>query len=133
MVPEKQNGGQGARRQRYRSEIALCPAVWSRLGTTLVVAVAAVDRLATDRSERDFSGNTAAIAGDAHHLPFTSATISVAGHFSFVAAVLASLRLVREAPLSIESLFVLAEHELSAAIGTIEGFVVESVHEPLIS
>jgi hypothetical protein len=115
------------------SGIALCPTVRSRLGTALVVAVAAVHWLSTDGSERNLGGDTAAIAGDAHHLPLTPATISIAGHFSFITAVLASFRLVREASLSIEGLFVLAEHELPSAVGTIEGFVVESVHEPLIS
>ncbi len=87
----------------------------------------------TVQSERNLGRDTAAIAGDAHHLPLTPTAISVTGHFSFITAVLASFRLVREASLSIEGLFVLAEHELPSAIGTIEGFVVESVHEPLIS
>jgi len=112
---------------------ALCPTVWSRLGAALVVAVAAVHRLTADGSERNLGRDTAAIAGDAHHLPLTPTAISVTGHFSFITAVLASFRLVREASLSIEGLFVLAEHELPSAIGTIEGFVVESVHEPLIT
>jgi hypothetical protein len=102
---------------------SLCPAVRSRLGSALVVAIAAVDRLPTHGRERNLGCNTAAVACHTDHGSLAAATVSVAGHFSLIAAVLASFRLVRKSAFSVERLLILAENELPSAIGAIEGFV----------
>ena len=100
----------------------------------LVVALAAVDRLPAHRSEGNFGRHTTGVARDAHHLARAAfATVAVTGGFSFIAAVLATLRLVRESALCIKRLFIPAENELLAAVCAVEGLVVECVHETLIS
>src|SRR5437016_3174404 len=114
-------------------DVFLCPGAGARIGAALVVAIAAVHRLSADRSERDLGGHAAAVAGHADHLPVAASAVPLARSLPLVTAVLASLRLIGESTLCVEGLFVLAEKELAAAVCTVERFVVESVHEPLIS
>src|SRR5688572_28650516 len=109
------------------------PAGGTRGRAALVVAVAAINRLSADGGEGHFGRDSAAVARHADHLALTGATVAVAGHLPLVAAVLAALRLVREAALRIEGLLILAEHKFLSAIGAVEGLVVECIHEPLIS
>ena len=109
------------------------PAGRAGLRTPLVVAIAAVDRLATHRGERNFGGHATAVACDADHRALASAAVSIPGSLAFVAAGLASLRFVCETTLCVKRLFILAEHELLSAISAIEILVVECIHEPMIS
>src|SRR5438094_4786812 len=118
----------------WSMSLKLCPAGGAAGRTALVVAFAAVDRLAADGGERDFRRHAAAIAGYADHLALArSAAAAVARHLPLVAAVLAPLRFVRETTLCVKSLFVLAGNEILTTVDTSEGFVVERIHEPLIS
>src|SRR6266542_1952033 len=112
----------------------LCPARGSRARAALVVAIAAVDRLAADGGERHFGGHTATVARHADHGALAAAAaVALAGVLALVAAVLAALRLVRESTLCVKSLFVLAEDEFLSAVSTVQHLVVEGVHEPMIS
>src|SRR5436190_783554 len=112
----------------------LCPARGSRARAALVVAIAAVDRLAADGGERHFGGHTATVAGHADHGALAAAAaVALAGVLALVAAVLAALRLVRESTLCVKALFVLAEHELLSAVSAVQHLVVEGIHEPMIS
>src|SRR5213593_1375262 len=113
--------------------VDLCPARRARLGAALVVAIAAVDRLATDRSEWHLGGHAAAVAGDADHRALAGSAVAFARHLALVTAVLAALRFVCKTTFCVERLFILAEHELLSAISTIEGLVIKRIHEPLIS
>src|SRR5947207_1624618 len=113
--------------------LKLCPAGRTRGRTALVVAIAAVDRLPAHRSEGDLGRHAAAVTGDADHLALARSAVAVARHLPLVAAVLAPLRFVGETTLCVESLFVLAENEILTTVDTSEGFVVERIHEPLIS
>src|SRR5687768_1857698 len=120
-------------RSRWEGEV-LGPARRAAIRAALVVALAAVDRLSAHRREGNFGRHATGVARDAHHLTRAAfATVAITGGFSLVAAVLATLRFVREAALCVKRLFVPAEDELLAAVSAVEGFVVESVHETLIS
>src|SRR5881409_1786804 len=110
--------------------VDLCPARRARLGAALVVAIAAVDRLATDRSERHLGGHAAA---DADHRALAGSAVAFARHLALVTAVLAALRFVCKTTFCVERLFILAKHELLSAISTIEGLVIKRIYEPLIS
>ncbi len=112
---------------------SLRPAVAAGLRASLVVALATVDRLATDGSEWDFGGHAATIAGDADHGSIAATAVAIAGRLSFVAAILASFRLVGEATLGVKGLLVLGEHELFCALDAIQILVIEVVHGTLIS
>src|SRR5205085_11538214 len=103
-----------------------------RLLKTMVVAIAAVYRISADGRERNFRSDTARVARNAHHLAIASAaTVSVTGGLPLVAAVLATLRLIRKPTLCVKRLLVLAENEFLAAVGTVEALVVEGIHGPL--
>src|SRR5205085_474132 len=118
---------------QIRCWIVLCPGRGAGLGTAGVVAIAAIDRLSAHGRERNFGGDSAAVAGHADHGALAGSAVAFAGGLSLVAAVLATLRFVREATLCVEGLLVLAEQELASTVCTIESFIVECVHETLIS
>src|SRR5438132_9657419 len=109
------------------------PAGRAGLRTPLVVAIAAVDRLATHRGERNFGGHATAVACDADHGALARSTIALTRHFPFVAAVLAALWFICETTFRVECLFILAEHKLLSAISTVQIFVIKRIHEALIS
>src|SRR5438128_7701134 len=65
----------------WSMSLKLRPARGASGRTALVVAIAAVDRLAADRGERNFRRHAAAIAGHADHLALArSAAAAVARH-----------------------------------------------------
>src|SRR5713101_5675585 len=109
------------------------PAGRTGLGTALVIAIAAVHRLAADGRERNFSRHSAAVARDAHHRALARTAIAFSRHLALVAAVLAALWFVCETTFCVERLFILAEHELLSAISTGQTFVIKRIHEALIS
>src|SRR5579859_7811196 len=111
----------------------LCPGRGTRLRAALVVAIATVHGLAADRSEGNFGRDAAAVACHADHGALAATAVAVAGHLSFVAAILTALGLIRETALCVKCLFVLAENELLAAVGAVQSLVIECIHEPLIS
>src|SRR5437016_3833593 len=84
-------------------EWVLRPGIRARGRAALVVAIAAVNRLAADGRKRHFGRDSAAVARHADHrsLP-AAATVSIAGRLALVAAVLAPLGLVRETPLCVK-------------------------------
>src|SRR6476619_652714 len=99
-MQHKKNGGSEDPPRKVRCEKSLRPARGAGACPTLVVAVAAVNRLTADWCERHLSRDSAAITRHTHHRALTSAaTVSVACSLTFVAAVLAALRLVRESTL----------------------------------
>src|SRR5687767_7112552 len=109
------------RKGRLPGEV-LRPARRTTIRAALVVTIAAVHRLTTDRGERNLGRNSAAVAGDAHHLAGATfrPTVAVAGRLAFVTAVLAALRLVRESALCVEGLFIAAEDEFLSAVRAVE-------------
>ena len=95
----------------------------------MVIAIAAVNRFATDWRKRNFGGHAAAIAGDADHRALARSAIAFAGGFPFIAAVLAALRFVCETTFCVERLFILAEYELLSAVSAIQILVIKRVHD----
>ena len=110
--------------------VDLRPAGRAGVRPSLVVAIAAIDRLTAHGRERDFGR----VTRHADHLAVTASAVSVAGSLPLVSAVLTALRLVGETALGIKRLLVLRENELRSAVRAVERLIVESVHgEPLIS
>ena len=109
------------------------PAVRTRLRTALVVALAAVNRFSAHGGERHFRRHATTVTGHADHRAIATAAGLTATTFALVAAVLAALRLVREAALCVEGLLIAGEDELAATLDTVETLIVEVVHGTSIS
>src|SRR5450759_98432 len=90
-------------------------------GAAVAVAVAAVDRLAVRRVERNLGRLAARVAGDAIEL--AGAAVSVTTALALVAAHLAALRFVGEPLLGVELLLVRREGEGAGAVDAIDGLV----------
>ena len=89
------------------------------------------ERLSTTVFVIDATGT--ASTWDLDHLALARSAVAFARGLPFIAAVLATFRFVGESTLCIEGLLVFAEQELASTVCTIQCFIVERIHETLIS